>query len=97
MEEPRRRDGMVNGERKDTNLEMAEALDDMDKSLSSSNADFLERVLKTLKEGKKISPKDEGKLEALYGRYFPENGDEETEEEDEEKTDDDDIDEDDFV
>lgn len=88
---------MANGERTNTNLEMATALDDMDKSLSSSNADFLERVLKTLKEGKRIGPKDEGKLEALYARYFPDEDQEEAEEEDEEKTDDDDIDEDDFV
>lgn len=88
---------MPNGERKNVNLEMAEALDDMDKSLSSSNADFLERVLKTLKEGKAIDPKDEGKLEALYSRYFPENEEEEGEEDDEKSNDDDDIDEDDFV
>lgn len=88
---------MPNGERKNVNLEMAEALDDMDKSLSSSNADFLERVLRTLKEGKEIGPKDEGKLEALYSRYFPENEEEEGEEDDEKSNDEDDIDEDDFV
>jgi ABC-type Zn2+ transport system substrate-binding protein/surface adhesin len=88
---------MPNGERKNVNLEMAEALDDMDKSLSSSNADFLERVLKTLKEGKEIGAKDEGKLEALYSRYFPENDDEEGEEDEEKNNDEDDIDEDDFV
>jgi ABC-type Zn2+ transport system substrate-binding protein/surface adhesin len=89
---------MPNGERKNANLEMAVALDDMDKTLSSANADFLERVLRTLKEGKEISPKDEGKLEALHSRYFPDNEEEEGEEEDDEKSnDDDDIDEDDFV
>lgn len=91
---------MPKGERQKLNLERAEALDDMDKSLSTDNADFLERVLKALKEGKSIGSKDESKLEALHKKYFPEDDEEEEEgkEDDEEKgNDDDDIDEDDFV
>ena len=86
---------MANGERKNINLEMAEALDDMDKSLSTSNADFLERVLKMLKEGKALSGKDEDKLEALYKKHFSE--DDEEEDDEEKENEDDDIDEDDFV
>lgn len=86
---------MTNGE-KTSNLEMAKALDDMDKSLSSANADFLERILNTLKSGKPITPKEEGKLEALYARYFAE-PEEEEDEEKEEGDGDDDVDEDDFV
>lgn len=89
---------MPNGERQKLNLEMAQALDDMTKTLSTENANFLERILKTLKEGTALRPKDEGRLEALYNRYFDENGEDGEEDEDEKESNgDDDIDEDDFV
>lgn len=74
-------------------LAKAEELDEMEKTLSSDNADLLERVLKTLRAGGKLKPKEEEKLEALYDKYFGEHDEEEAAEE----TDDDGIDEDDFV
>lgn len=88
---------MANGERQRLNKEMAQALDDMDKTLSTENANFLERIMNLLKEGKDLKSKDEARLETLYKRYFAENEDEEEEGEDAEEKDEDDIDEDDFV
>jgi len=75
-----------------SNLEMAEALDEMDKNLSSDNASFLEGVLKKLKDDEELSDKEEKKLETLYNRHFGEEI-----EESEEEGNGDDIDEDDFV
>jgi ABC-type amino acid transport substrate-binding protein len=79
---------MVDGEKGKINLEMAEALDEMDKNLSSANADFLNEVLKKLKADDDLSDEEQTRLEALYKRYF---GDEDESEEEA------DIDEDDFV
>lgn len=80
---------MTDEEKGKVNLEMAEALDDMDKDLSSDNADFLEEVLKKLRHDVDLTDKEQKKLENLYKKHFAE--DEETSE------DEDDIDEDDFV
>jgi hypothetical protein len=80
------------GDKQKLNLEMAEALDEMDKALSGENAEFLEKALVILRKGKLLNGKQEIKLEALYDRYFGEEA--------EQKEDDgngDDIDEDDFV
>ncbi len=78
------------------NLEMAEALDEMDKSLSTENADFLEEVLKKLRHDVDLTPKEEKKLEALYKKHFGEDEDEDASPSDGD-SDDDDPDEDDFV
>jgi hypothetical protein len=74
-------------------LAKAEELDEMEKTLSSDSADLLERVLKTLRAGDRLKPKEKAKLEALYDKHFGEQDEEEKAEE----TDDDGIDEDDFV
>lgn len=82
---------MTDEEKGKLNLEMAEALDEMDKDLSSDNADFLEETLKKLRHDVELTDKEQRKLEALYKKHF--GGDDEkgsTEDED-------DIDEDDFV
>lgn len=76
-----------------SDLAKAEELDEMDKTLSSDNADLLEKVLKTLRAGGKLKPKEKAKLEALYDKHFGEHDEEEKGEE----PDEDDIDEDDFV
>lgn len=60
-----------------TPLEMAEELNDMDRDMTSSEADFHDRVLVELRAGKKLKPKDEGKLELLYEKYFTSAEDEE--------------------
>lgn len=70
------------------NLEMAEALEGMERALSSENSEFLEKILGILNKEKPLSAKQETKLEALYEKYFGEDAD---------KNDEDDIDEDDFV
>lgn len=84
---------------KGKNLEMANALDGMPKALSSENADFLDRILKTLEAGRPLKEKDREKLEALYLRYFGDEkeGDETEKESDDEKPAEDGVDEDDFV
>lgn len=69
-------------EERHTYREMAEALDEMDKSLSSENADFLEEVLKKVKKGTALEKNEEKRLERLYVRYF---GDPEEEDEEEVK------------
>ena len=66
-------------EKQKTFMEMAVALDEMESTLSSDNADFLEQVLTGLKKGKSLTHKEQGKLERLYVRYF---GDPDEEEED---------------
>lgn len=73
------------------NLEMAEALDEMQKDLSSDNADFLEDMLKKLRHDVDLTDKEQKKLEVLYKKHF---GDDE---EKEAAVDEDEIDEDDFV
>lgn len=76
-----------------SDLEKAEELDEMDKTLSSDHADLLERVLKTLRAGGKLKTKDKTALSALYDKHF---GDHD-EDEGGKNPDEDDIDEDDFV
>ena len=71
------------------NLEMAEALEGMERALSSENSEFLEKILGILNKEKPLSAKQETKLEALYEKYFGEDADKNDDEED--------IDEDDFV
>lgn len=54
-----------------THLEMAEALDSMERNVSSWEADFLESVLKRLKDdGRTLSEKQATKLKELYERYL---------------------------
>lgn len=65
-------------EKQKTFMEMAVALDEMEASLSSDNADFLDQTLVTLKKGKSLSHREQGKLERLYAKYF---GDPDEEEE----------------
>lgn len=60
-----------------TPLEMAEELNDMERDMTSAEADFHDRVLVELRAGKKLKPKDEGKLELLYEKYFANAEDEE--------------------
>lgn len=83
---------MMDGEKGKLNFEMAEALDQMEKNLSSDNADFLEGVLQKLKDDEELTDKEQRKLEALYAKYFGEEEEKEAEASEEE-----DIDEDDFV
>lgn len=71
----------MGGDKGKTNLEMAEALEEMDKDLSSENADFLQEVLEKLGEGEVLRPKEEAKLELLYNRYLGD-GEEEEQSED---------------
>ncbi len=76
-----------------TPREMAEELNDMDRDMSSGEADFHDRVLVELRAGKKLKPKDEAKLELLYEKYLK-NGDEEEEQDpkaEEEEVDDGDL------
>jgi len=58
-----------------TLLEMAVALDGMDRDVSSWEADFLESVLLRLNDGRPISPKQEAKLRELHERYLAGDGD----------------------
>lgn len=82
---------MTDEEKGKLNLDMAETLDEMDKDLSSDNADFLEEVLKKLRHDVDLSDKEQKKLTTLYKKYFGED------EEKEAAVDEDEIDEDDFV
>jgi hypothetical protein len=53
-----------------TNLEMAEAIDGMERSVTSWEAEFLDSVLVRLREGRSISEKQESKIRELYERYL---------------------------
>jgi len=88
---------MANEEKGRLNLEMAEALDEMDKTLSTENADFLEAVLKKLRQNTDLSLKDQKRLETLYKKYFGDDDEEEDADDDEKSEDEEEIDEDDFV
>ena len=77
-----------------TDLEKAEELDEMEKTLSSDNADLLERVLKSLRAGSKLKPRDKTRLAELYDKHF---GEHEEEDKGADDTEDEAIDEDDFV
>lgn len=72
-------------ETKKSPLEMAEDLNDMDRDMTSTEADFHDGALKELRKGKKLKPKDEAKLELLYEKYFGEKAAEEDEDASEEE------------
>ncbi len=55
---------------KKTLLEMAEELNDMDQDMTSGEADFHDGVLKDLRKGKKLKPKDEAKLGLIHEKYL---------------------------
>jgi len=77
------------------NLEMAEALDEMEKTLTTENADFLEEVLKKLRHDVDLTDREEKKLHVLFKKHLGE--DDEDDDEDSKPDDDEDPDEDDFV
>lgn len=51
-------------------LEMAEELDAMERDVSSWEAEFLESILKQLREARPLTPKQEDKLEEMYRNYI---------------------------
>jgi hypothetical protein len=54
-----------------TPLEKAEELNDMeDRDMTSAEADFHDRILKDLRHGKALKPKDAAKLDTLYAKYL---------------------------
>lgn len=53
-----------------THLEMAQALDSMERDVTSWEADFIESVLKRLKAGRPLSPKQAESLEGMHRKYF---------------------------
>lgn len=67
-------------------LRMAEELSGVE-DMTATEASFVERSIKKLRESVALSSKDLAKLKALHGKYVPAK----------EETSDDDIDEDDFV
>lgn len=71
-------------ENKKSHIEMAKQLDELEEDMTSSEADFLDRVLKDLKAGKTLGPKDAAKLELIHEKYLSEGGDEEEEDNDDE-------------
>lgn len=66
-------------------LEKAESLDAMERDVSSKEADFLENVLKRLRAGGSLTPKQLKSLDEMYVKYL---GVSEEEDEDEEGSDD---------
>lgn len=64
-------------EEKKTPLEMAEELNDMDKDMTSTEAEFHDKALKDLRKKKTLKPKDEAKLELIYEKYLGEKPEEE--------------------
>ena len=54
-----------------TPLEKAEELNDMeDRDMTSAEADFHDRILRDLRHGKPLKPKDAAKLDTLYAKYM---------------------------
>jgi hypothetical protein len=79
-------------------LRMAEELDGMTRTVTSSEADFLDGALKALRGKKKLGPADASMLERMYNKYLVERGgDEEEREEVEEREETDDVDPEDFM
>jgi hypothetical protein len=76
---------------KKTHKQMAQELDKMNRDVTSEEADFLEEVLDTVGEGKKLKPKVAGKLEEIYEKYLVNREDAEEEDPDEEEVDDDEL------
>lgn len=52
--------------------EMADALDEMTKDVTSDEAELLDGVLKTLKAKRRVHARDAAALEKVYRKYFPE-------------------------
>lgn len=71
---------------KKTLLQMAEELNDMDRDMTSGEADFHDRVLKELRKRKKLKPQDEAKLELIHEKYLAKAEGEEESDEPEEET-----------
>jgi len=59
-----------------TPLEMATELDQMERGVTSREADLLERTLPPLRKGKRPERKDLEALERMYAKYFIEAEDE---------------------
>lgn len=80
------RSGRGNGmEKKKSHKQMVKELDQMPKDVTSDEADFLEEVIDTFEDGKKLKPKMAQRLEDMYGKYLgvkDSAGDESGEEED---------------
>lgn len=55
-----------------TPIEMAEALDEMERDILSWEADLLDFILKALRDGKEITIKQRQSLEAIYEKYLGE-------------------------
>jgi hypothetical protein len=51
-------------------LAKAKALDEMERSVTSSEADVLERVLEAFKEGKRPKIIDPQKIDVMYSKYL---------------------------
>lgn len=51
-------------------LKKAKALDDMERSVTSSEADVLDRVLEAYNDGKPPKKTDAQKIEAMYSKYL---------------------------
>ncbi len=55
-------------------LDMAEALDGMDRDVASWEADFLESVLTRLRSNQRLTEKQEAKLRQIHEKYFEADG-----------------------
>lgn len=55
-----------------THLEMAQALDSMERDVTSWEAGLLDSVLKRLRAGHPLSPKQTASLEGMYQKYLGE-------------------------
>jgi len=72
-------------------LEKAEELNDMeDRDMTSAEADFHDRILRELRNGRTLKPKDASRLDVLYAKYLgPKDEEERRLEASEEETEDD--------
>jgi hypothetical protein len=57
-------------EKKKSHQRMVRELDQMPKDVTSEEADFLEEVIDTFGDGKKLKPKIAQRLEEMYGKYL---------------------------
>lgn len=55
---------------KKTAKQMARELDEMTRDVTSEEADFLDKVLGILADGKRLKPKAAADLEAMYRKYL---------------------------
>jgi hypothetical protein len=51
-------------------LRMAQELDEMDDDVTSSEAELLDRVLRALKKGRQLDPKDAARLCEMHAKYL---------------------------